>query len=140
MLFKIKLFSNTQMIVWGLLISLFYWMEWVTFPIAESKTPQTNQSMIFKPEWTPSYKLYKQAHAIWLSRYGKPGDNLPLLKQSLNAAKKVHAIPEFVLYAIPLRDLGQSSEGGFKNYEDYLADSQLNASALGTFHEQSGLS
>ena len=96
--------------------------------------------MIFKPEWTQSYKLYQQAHAIWLSRYSHVGDNLPLLKQTLSAARKAHEIPEFVLYAIPLRDLGQSSEGGFKNYDDYLADSQVNAKTLGTFSQQTGLS
>jgi hypothetical protein len=96
--------------------------------------------MIFKPEWTASYKLYHQAHAIWLSRYSHVGDNLPLLKQTLSAARKAHAVPEFVLYAIPLRDLGQSSEGGFKSYDDYLSDSQVNAKALGTFSQQTGLS
>jgi len=125
---------------WIILLALLLVLTVNTLLQAHSKKLSNTQTMIFKPEWTQSYKLYKQPHAIWLSRYSHAGDNLPLLKQTLNAARKTHTIPEFVLYAIPLRDLGQSSEGGFKNYEDYLADSQLNAKVLGVFAHQTGMS
>lgn len=88
---------------------------------------------LFVPTWTPSYHLYQQPHAIWLSRDEAVGANLPLLTRTLKAAAKVKQVPEFVIYSIPLRDLGQSSEGGFANYDDYLADNQLNAKLIAQF-------
>lgn len=88
---------------------------------------------LFVPTWTPSYHLYQQPHAIWLSRDEHVGANLPLLTRTLKAAAKVKQVPELVIYSIPLRDLGQSSEGGFANYEDYLADNQLNAKRIAQF-------
>src|SRR5688572_3560942 len=75
---------------------------------------------ILIPHWTPSYQLYHQPHAIWLDRYDTPGTNVPALQRLLKAAKASRQIPEVVIYAIPLRDLGQSSEGGFANYPDYI--------------------
>jgi len=44
-----------------------------------------------------------------------------------------------VIYAIPMRDLGQASEGGFSNYEDYLADNRLNAQWIQRFVTNTGL-
>ena len=88
---------------------------------------------IFIPAWTRSYEVYKQPHAIWLDRYDKPGTNLPALRKLLEAAAKAKQMPEVVVYAIPLRDLGQSSEGGFANFTDYLKDNQLNAEMIGRF-------
>jgi hypothetical protein len=97
------------------------------------------QPMIFAPRWTPSWQIYRQPHAVWLDRFERPGCNLPLLQQVLDEAAKVRRTPELVIYAIPLRDLGQASEGGFTRYEDYLADNRLNAERIRAFVRASGL-
>src|SRR5690242_18870485 len=68
---------------------------------------------LFAPTWTRSYQLYGQPHAVWLDQYKRVGANTDLLTRVLKAAAKAHRIPELVVYAIPMRDLGQSSEGGF---------------------------
>ncbi len=94
---------------------------------------------MFIPTWTRSYQLYSQPHAIWLDQYHKVGDNLQILTRVLKAAAKERQIPEIVVYAIPLRDLGQSSEGGFSNYDDYLADNRLNADLIRKFVQASGI-
>jgi hypothetical protein len=95
---------------------------------------------MFLPTWTRSYQLYKQPHAIWLSDYDRVGTNIPLLTRTLKAAAKAHQVPELVVYAIPLRDLGQSSDGGFATYEDYLADNRLNADLIQKFVKATGIS
>ncbi len=92
------------------------------------------------PIWSNSYKLYARAHAIWLDRYDAVGTNLPLLQKTLQAAAKAKQIPELVIYAIPLRDLGQASEGGFATYTDYWADNQKNAALIAQFHQATGIS
>lgn len=97
------------------------------------------QPMIFSPRWTPSYQIYRQPHAVWLDRFERPGCNLPLLQRVLDEAANVRRTPELVIYAIPLRDLGQSSEGGFRHYEDYFADNRLNAERIRTFVRETGL-
>jgi hypothetical protein len=102
-----------------------------------SQLPKT--ATLFVPTWTNSYKLYGQPHALWLDRFSKVGDNQKLLNRALKAAANAHQIPEFVIYAIPMRDLGQASEGGFGNYADYLADNQLNAEAMQRFASSTGL-
>ncbi len=94
---------------------------------------------ILTPYWTPSYQLYKQPHAIWLDRYDTPGTNVPALQRLLKAAQAAKQIPEVVIYAIPLRDLGQSSEGGFANYPDYIADNRHNAETILGFVRETGL-
>lgn len=94
---------------------------------------------IFAPTWTNSYRLYGQPHAIWLDRYDRVGANLPLLEKTLKSAFQARQVPELVIYAIPMRDLGQASEGGFKTYEDYLADNRLNAESLRQFCQRTGL-
>lgn len=94
---------------------------------------------MFVPLWTRSYQLYKQPHAMWLDQYNKVGANLPKLERVLQAAAKKREIPEIVVYAIPLRDLGQSSVGGFTNYPDYLADNRLNAELVGRFVKETGI-
>jgi hypothetical protein len=119
-----------------LLVSLFSLLSNTAF--AEGR--KSDMPPIFQPNWTQSFKLYGQAHAIWLDRYKHIGDNLPLLKRTLDAAKQAGEVPEFVLYAIPLRDLGQSSEGGFGTYKDYLTDSRLNAEALAQYRQKTGTS
>jgi hypothetical protein len=88
---------------------------------------------IFVPTWTSSYRLYGQPHAVWLDQYKRVGANLETLTRVLKAAAKARQIPEIVVYAIPMRDLGQSSEGGFSTYEDYLADNRLNAELIRQF-------
>lgn len=88
---------------------------------------------MFTPTWTRSYQLYGQPHAVWLDEYKRVGANLPVLNRVLKAAAQARQIPELVVYAIPLRDLGQSSEGGFANYEDYLSDNQLSADLVRKF-------
>jgi hypothetical protein len=94
---------------------------------------------IFAPKWTNSYRLYNQPHAIWLDRYRKVGVNQGLLKRTLQAAARAQQIPELVLYSIPMRDLGQASEGGFANYEDYMADNRLNAQWVQRFVRKTSL-
>jgi hypothetical protein len=87
----------------------------------------------FTPTWTRSYQLYGQPHAVWLDQYNRVGANNALLVRVLKAAAKAHQTPELVIYAIPMRDLGQSSEGGFANYEDYLEDNRQNATLMAQF-------
>lgn len=94
---------------------------------------------LFVPTWTRSYELYQQPHAIWLSRYDRVGTNLELLTRTLKAAAKARRVPELVVYSIPLRDLGQSSEGGFATYESYLADNHENARIVRQFVDETGL-
>lgn len=94
---------------------------------------------LFAPTWTRSYQLYHQPHAVWLDQYDRVGANLPSLKRVLTAAAKARQIPELVVYAIPMRDLGQSSEGGFAKAEDYLADNRLNAELIGHFVHDTGI-
>ena len=67
-------------------------------------------------DWTRSYQLYGYPHAIWLSGYESVGINQEKLANTLSQAKQKKQTPEIVIYSIPLRDLGQSSEGGFDNY------------------------
>lgn len=94
---------------------------------------------ILIPYWTRSYELYKQPHALWLDRYEKVGENLPKLKYLLEKAENARRTPEIVLYAIPLRDLGQSSDGGFDTYELYWQDNLLNAEQIKGFVERTGI-
>jgi hypothetical protein len=103
-----------------------------------SELPHPSSQLL--PVWSNSYKLYARAHAIWLDRYDAMGTNLPLLQKTLQAAAKAKQIPELVIYAIPLRDLGQASEGGFASYEDYWADNQKNAALMAQFHQATGIS
>lgn len=88
---------------------------------------------LFVPTWSRSYQLYGQPHAVWLDQYKTVGANLDILNKVLKAAAKARQIPELVVYAIPMRDLGQSSEGGFATYEAYLEDNRLNAELIGKF-------
>lgn len=94
---------------------------------------------IFVPTWTNSFRLYSQPHAIWLDQYDRVGANLPILTKSLKAAANARQIPELVVYAIPMRDLGQASEGGFKTYEAYLADNRQNARLISQFNQNTGI-
>lgn len=94
---------------------------------------------LYQPTWSRSYQLYKQPHAVWLDRYESVGANLDLLTKVLKEAAQHKQQPEFVVYAIPLRDLGQSSEGGFASYEDYLADNRMNADLIVKFVKATGI-
>lgn len=94
---------------------------------------------VMTPYWTRSVQLYTAPHAIWLSKDQHVGDNLPLLKKTLAEAKKQSLPPEFVIYQIPLRDLGQSSEGGFQTYDAYLEENQQLSERLKAFTEATNL-
>lgn len=91
-------------------------------------------------DWTRSYELYGYPHAIWLSGYEKVGINQEKLGKTLAQAKQKKQTPEIVIYSIPLRDLGQSSEGGFDNFGDYWSDKLLNASLITDFAKETGIS
>jgi hypothetical protein len=104
-------------------------MTWAASPQATS-VGSTDQVL---PTWSRSYQIYKQPHAIWLSDDQGVGNNLGPVQQTLTMAEKSRRRPEFVVYTIPLRDLGQSSEGGFKTYTDYLADNRLVAASIQSF-------
>lgn len=103
-----------------------------------SERPRPISTMLI-PTWTNSYRLYGQPHAIWLDGYSHVGVNLPVLTKTLQAAAKARQTPELVVYSIPLRDLGQSSEGGFKTYEDYLLDNRKNAELIHQFVQSTGI-
>jgi len=90
-------------------------------------------------DWTPSYTLYGQPHAIWLSGYTEVGVNLPELQQALSVASERYQQPEVVVYSIPERDMGQSSAGGFKTEAEYWADNQLVAEAIQNFVRKTGI-
>lgn len=120
---------------WGVLVLLILGGALMMF----SGSAQANGKGVFQPYWTRSYQLYKQPHAIWLSEYGEPGVNLGQVYQVLMLAEKAQQTPEFVVYSIPLRDLGQSSVGGFQDGDSYLADNRLNASAIRDFVSRTGI-
>lgn len=103
-----------------------------------SELPHSPSTLLI-PTWSNSFRIYGQPHAIWLDQYTHPGVNLPVLTKTLQAAAKAKQVPELVVYSIPLRDLGQSSEGGFKNYADYLADNQQNAELIRKFFQSTGI-
>ena len=90
-------------------------------------------------DWTPSYKLYVQPHAVWLDASDHVGANEPRLRETLRKAQEKKQYPELVIYAIPLRDLGQSSEGGFADYGDYWKENELIASRIAAFAKETGL-
>ena len=102
-----------------------------------SQLPKSSE--IFVPTWTNSVKLYGQPHAVWLDQFAQVGDNQKVLNRALKAAGNARQIPELVIYNIPLRDLGQASEGGFSTYAEYLADNRLNAARIEAFVAQTGL-
>lgn len=102
-----------------------------------SERPQSPN--LYEPTWTPSFRLYGQPHAVWLDRYERVGANVPVLMRVLKEAARERQIPELVVYAIPLRDLGQASEGGFKTMADYLADNQINAGWIAKFVKATGI-
>ncbi len=112
--------------------------KYVAGKFSTGKTGGSVKSMLI-PYWTRSYQLYKHPHAIWLSNDFAVGSNLGQVKQALTLAENTKQTPELVVYNIPLRDLGQSSEGGFKTYADYLADNQLVAKEIETFVKNTGL-
>ena len=99
----------------------------------------TRPANLLVTDWTQSYELYAQPHAIWLDADDRVGANEPRLRETLERAKTKKQYPEIVLYAIPLRDLGQSSEGGFANYDDYWKDNELNAALVSAFVKTTGL-
>lgn len=107
--------------------------------VKSSQSKSQGDKFVLIPFWTRSYELYHQPHAIWLNGDTEVGVNLGPLNHVLTAAEAYKQVPEIVIYAIPLRDLGQSSEGGFRNYDDYLADNRLLASAIKAFVEKTSL-
>jgi hypothetical protein len=112
--------------------------KYVAGKFSTGKTGGSIKTMLI-PYWTRSYQLYKHPHALWLSNDFAVGANLGLVKQALTLAENTKQTPELVVYNIPLRDLGQSSEGGFKTYADYLSDNQLVAKEIEAFVKNTGL-
>ena len=100
---------------------------------AAGEIPMTRPDNLLVTDWTRSYELYAQPHAIWLDTSDRVGANEPRLRDTLERAKAKKQYPEIVIYAIPLRDLGESSAGGFANYDDYWKDNELNARLVGEF-------
>src|SRR5690348_3795775 len=101
---------NSQPVKKGLMLGGLFSLLALGWMFANSASPPWPPSL-FVPTWTRSFQLYQQPHAVWLSQYDRIGANTPLLSRVLDAATKTKQIPELVIYAIPLRDLGQSSEG-----------------------------
>ncbi len=99
----------------------------------------TRPDHLLVTDWTQSYELYAQPHAIWLLDSDRVGANEARLRETPDRAKAKKQYPEIVIYAIPLRDLGQSSEGGFANYDDYWQDNVLNARLVEAFVKATGL-
>jgi hypothetical protein len=91
------------------------------------------------PYWTRSVQLYKHPHAIWLAAYEYVGVNLPELRRTLETAKAQKRRPELVVYGIPYRDMGQSSGGGFDNYQHYYEDNRQNAKLVKAFVRDTGI-
>ncbi|MGE0199460.1 MAG: glycoside hydrolase family 6 protein [Candidatus Melainabacteria bacterium] len=94
---------------------------------------QRPPAYLLSTNWTMSYRLYHQPHAIWLDQYNAVGANRKIIKATLAQAATRHQYPELVVYSIPLRDLGQASEGGFDNFDDYWADNAINAKLIAAF-------
>ena len=103
------------------------------------ETPMPKAGSLLITDWTKSYELYKQPHAIWLDGDDRVGANEARLRDTLDRARAKKQYPEIVVYAIPLRDLGQSSDGGFANYDDYWKDNELNARLVADFVKSTGL-
>lgn len=101
----------------------------------QAKTPMR----LLITDWTKSYQLYKQPHAIWLDQDDFVGANRKIIAMALEYAEKKQQNPEFVVYSIPIRDLGQSSDGGFENLDLYWKDNQVNAGLLKEFFKRTGL-
>lgn len=117
------------------LLAISLWASWlgVNTPVQAGQTDQV------LPWWSASYQLYPHPHAIWLTRDQQVGDNLGPLLQVLQAAKLQKRRPELVLYYIPERDLGESSEGGFATFGHYLQENALLAGAMAHFVKETGI-
>ncbi len=132
------------MLKYGITIILFAllsgWLGLTLYGVYSSEGKNSiSVSDLLIPTWTRSYQLYGQPHALWLSDYDTVGTNLPLLNKIIAEAERQHKRFEIVIYGIPFRDMGQSSGGGFDTFEDYLADNQLNAKAVGDFVKRTGI-
>ncbi|MEM0950656.1 MAG: glycoside hydrolase family 6 protein [Cyanobacteria bacterium P01_H01_bin.74] len=103
-------------------------------------TPRpVDQTLVLIPRWTRSAELYGQPHAVWLSQDARVGANLKKLKKVLAQARRENKTPELVIYCIPLRDLGQSSEGGFATYSQYFQENTLIAEKIAEFVKKTGI-
>lgn len=94
---------------------------------------------LLQPHWTRSFELYLKPHAIWLDQYKKVGANQKKLVYTLKMAAQKKQTPELVLYCIPMRDLGQSSEGGFDTYSHYRQENEQLADTIQAFTRQTGI-
>ncbi|MBX2859630.1 MAG: glycoside hydrolase family 6 protein [Vampirovibrio sp.] len=100
---------------------------------------EESQPPLLKTDWTRSWRLYHHPHAIWLTKDDRIGANMGLLQQVLRVAEQRRQQPDVVIYTVPFRDLGQSSEGGFKTFAEYRADNQLLAAEIQTFVHKTGI-
>jgi Glycosyl hydrolases family 6 len=91
------------------------------------------------PTASSSYLKYNRPHALWLTADQKVGDNVGPLYQYLTLSQQQQRRPEVVIYFIPERDLGESSEGGFATFEQYFAENRLLANTIAQYGKRSKL-
>lgn len=91
------------------------------------------------PYGSSSYERFHQPHATWLVKDQHVGDNLGRVHEVLAFAGQQKRRPEFVIYFIPERDLGESSEGGFEKYKDYYEENWLIKEAIKAFVKGTGI-
>ncbi len=95
----------------------------VTSPkaLAPPTEPTPTQKVLFKaPQQAdkfPQYPRLQQPTAVWLGEWN--GDVMAAANKITEAAKKENKIPQFVVYMIPGRDMGQYSAGGAKGPDAY---------------------
>lgn len=94
---------------------------------------------LLTPVWSTSWQQYGQPHAIWLAQDKTPGANLGILTVALGYARKHRQAVELVVYAIPYRDMGQSSAGGFSTPQAYWEDNLLTARQIKAYVDETGL-
>jgi hypothetical protein len=114
----------------GLLLLATMILSWAAGLPSSGSTALAGSLDQYVPEASSSVALYKHPHAVWLTQDQVVGDNLGFLQRELAFAKLQNRRPEFVIYFIPERDLGQSSEGGFATFAQYAAENELLAAAL----------
>jgi endoglucanase len=79
-------------------------------------------------------QIASQPTAVWLGDWYGPALLQSVIRRHLAAAQAQAATPVFVLYAIPDRDCGNYSAGGFSTGEQYLDWVSRVSSALGGSH------
>jgi endoglucanase len=73
------------------------------------------------PDWNTLNLIAKQPLAIWLGDWNPSFVTDNLIAKALKQADATNQMPVFVIYAIPNRDCGSYSAGGFKDKASYIA-------------------